>query len=90
MYQELVTRSPFGRVVAELWGSDYVGFYAEEVFWKKGKTSRTFWHQDTVYSPWGGEHWCNFWIPLVEMNVNYAIRVVRGSHKGVMYDGTTV
>ena len=49
----------------------------------------TFWHQDTVYSQWGGEHWGNFWIPLVEMNAEYAIRVVRGSHKGIMYDGTT-
>ena len=89
MYKELVGRSGFGRIAADLWGSEYVGYFAEEIFWKKGKSGPTFWHQDTVYSPWGGEHWCNFWIPLVEMTEDYAIRVVRGSHKGIMYDGTT-
>ena len=89
MYRNLVSNSPFGRIAAELWGSEYVGYYAEEVFWKPGRSMATFWHQDTVYSPWGGEHWGNFWIPLVEMNAEYAIRVVRGSHKGIMYDGTT-
>ena len=89
MYEELVTSAPFGQIVAELWGSKYVGYYAEEIFWKKGKAPRTFWHQDTVYAPWGGEHWCNFWIPLCEMPADYAVQVVRGSHQGIMYDGTT-
>ena len=89
MYRNPVSNSPFGRIAAELWGSEYVGYYAEEVFWKTGRSMATFWHQDTVYSPWGGEHWGNFWIPLVEMNAEYAIRVVRGSHQGIMYDGTT-
>ncbi len=89
MYQELVAHTPFPRIAADLWSSDYVGYLAEEVFWKKGKSIQTLWHQDTVYSPWGGEHWCNVWIPLVEMSADYAIRVVRGSHQGVMYDGTT-
>jgi len=89
MYEKMVASAPFGRVAAELWGSQYVGYYAEEVFWKKGKTEKTFWHQDTVYAPWRGEHWCNFWIPLCEMTAEQAIRVVRGSHQGIMYDGTT-
>ncbi len=88
LYRDLVSHSPFGRVAADLWGSEYVGYYAEEVFWKKGRADPTFWHQDTVYSPWTGEHWGNFWIPLCEMDREHAIRVVRGSHLGVMYDGT--
>ena len=89
MYRDLVSGSPFGQVAADLWGSDYVGYYAEEVFWKRGRAVATFWHQDTVYSPWRGEHWGNFWIPLCEMDRDHAIRVVRASHLGVMYDGTT-
>ena len=89
LYQDLVDRSPFPKIAAELWGSEFVGFLAEEIFWKKGKTMQTFWHQDTVYSPWGGEHWCNFWFPLVKMTAEQSIRVVRGSHKGIQYDGTT-
>jgi hypothetical protein len=89
MYEKLVANAPFGQVAAELWGSEYVGYLAEEIFWKKGKSLQTFWHQDTVYLPWRGEHWCNFWIPLCEMTAEAAIRMVRGSHRGIMYDGTT-
>ena len=89
MYSDLVLESGFGHVAAELWNSKYVGFFAEEIFFKKGKSRPTYWHQDTVYSPWGGEHWANFWIPLVSMTAEQSIRIVRGSHKGIMYDGTT-
>ena len=89
MYEDLIDRAPFAEVAAELWGSSFVGFFAEEIFWKTGRSGPTFWHQDTVYSPWGGEHWCNFWIPLDRMTAEQSIRVVRGSHKGIMYDGTS-
>ena len=89
MYSELVIENGIGHVAAQLWSSDYVGFFAEEVYLKKGKSMPSYWHQDTVYSPWGGEHWANFWIPLVSMTAEQAIRIVRGSHKGIMYDGIT-
>jgi hypothetical protein len=89
MYEKSISRSPFGRIAAELWSSEFVGFLCEEVFWKKGRADQTFWHQDTSYWHWGGEHWANFWIPLCAHKAEYAIKVVRGSHKGIMYDGTT-
>ena len=89
MYSDLVLESNFGAIAAELWGSEYVGFFAEQVFLKQGKSLPTYWHQDTVYWPLGGEHWANFWIPLVEMNQEQSVRIVRGSHKGIMYDGST-
>ena len=87
MYESLVSQSPFPRIAADLWHSSFVGFYAEEIFWKTGSAGLTHWHQDTVYAPWGGEHWCNFWIPLVAMSGEQSIRVVHGSHRGIMYDG---
>ncbi|TDI89992.1 MAG: phytanoyl-CoA dioxygenase [Chloroflexi bacterium] len=89
MYEKLIANSPFGRIAADLWQSEFVGFLSEEVYWKKGKADQTFWHQDTPYVPWRGEHWANFWIPLCDHPADYAIKVVRGSHKGIMYDGTT-
>ena len=89
IYEKVIARSAFGRIAADLWQSNFVGFLCEEVFWKKGKTAKTFWHQDTSYLPWGGEHWANFWIPLCPHAADYAIKVVRSSHKGTMYDGTT-
>ena len=89
MYEKAIANSPFGRIAADLWGSNFVGFLNEEIFWKKGKTTKTVWHQDTSFLPWGGEHWANFWIPLCPHSADYAIQVVRGSHNGIMYDGTT-
>ena len=89
MYGDLVLESNFGAIASELWGSEYVGFFAEQVFLKQGKSRPTYWHQDTVYWPLGGEHWANFWIPLVQMTKEQSIQIVRGSHKGTMYDGTT-
>jgi len=89
IYAKAVSDSPFGHIAATLWGSDFVGFLCEEIFWKKGKAATTPWHQDTSFLPWAGEHLANFWIPLVSHSAEYALQVVRGSHKGIMYDGTT-
>lgn len=89
LYEQIISRSPFGQIAASLWDSEFVGFLCEEVFWKKGKTTRTFWHQDTSYLPWAGDHWANFWIPLTAHPAGYGIQVIRGSHQGIMYDGTT-
>ncbi len=89
MYEQVIADSALASLAADLWQSKYVGFLAEEVFYKKGRAAPTLWHQDTSYGPWIGPHWVNFWIPLVAHPAEYAIQVVRGSHKGVMYDGTT-
>lgn len=89
MYDDLILRVGFGGIAAQLWNSKYVGYFAEEIFWKKGKADPTFWHQDTAYQPWSGEHWCNLWIPLVSMSAEQSIQVIRKSHKGIQYDGTT-
>ena len=32
MYVDLVLESNFGAIASELWGSEYVGFFAEQVF----------------------------------------------------------
>ena len=89
VYGDLVLESNLGAIASELWDSEYVGFFGEQVFLKQGESRPTPWHQDTAYWPLGGEHWANFWIPLVEMTKEQSIQIVRGSHKGIMYDGTT-
>ena len=38
MYSDLVLESNFGAIAAELWDSEYVGFFAEQVFLKQGKS----------------------------------------------------
>lgn len=87
---KLVPTLPFGELLADLWGSEHVWYFAEEVFMKRGgKTGRSPWHQDTSYLPWGGEHWATTWISFESLPKRNALEVVRGSHRGPLYNGTT-
>ena len=87
---ELVAFLPFGQLFADLWGSKHVWYFAEEVFLKTGgRGSRTPWHQDTSYLPWGGEHLGNAWISFEAVPKQNALEIIPGSHRGARYDGTT-
>jgi ectoine hydroxylase-related dioxygenase (phytanoyl-CoA dioxygenase family) len=87
---ELVSSLPFGLLLAELWGSKNVWYFAEEIFLKAGgKPGRTPWHQDTSYLPWTGNHLANAWISFEAVPQRNALEVIRGSHRGTRYDGTT-
>lgn len=85
---ELVTKLPFGKIFSELWGSDHVWYFAEEVFLKAGgKSGRTSFHQDTSYLPWTGKHWGNAWISFESIPKKNSLEIVKGSHRGIQYDG---
>jgi hypothetical protein len=87
---DLVSKLPFGKLLAELWGSKHVWYFAEELFLKAGgKAARSSWHQDTSYLPWAGKHWANAWISFEAVPKRNALEIVRGSHNGPRYDGTT-
>lgn len=87
---ELVTTLPFGRLFAELWGSEHVWYFAEEIFLKAGgKGARSSWHQDTSYLPWAGAHWGNAWITFQQIPQRNSLEIIRGSCHGPQYDGTT-
>jgi ectoine hydroxylase-related dioxygenase (phytanoyl-CoA dioxygenase family) len=86
----LVRSLPITDMLADLWGSDRVWYYAEEVFGKEGGTpGRTLWHQDTSYLPWAGSHWANAWISFEAIPKRNALEIVGGSHLGPRFDGTT-
>jgi len=86
----LMSELPFGEIFAEIWGSENVWYFAEEIFIKTGGVGpRTFWHQDTSYLPWGGTHWGNAWISFESVPKSNALEIVRGSHLGTRYDGPT-
>jgi ectoine hydroxylase-related dioxygenase (phytanoyl-CoA dioxygenase family) len=88
--EELVGGLPLARMFADLWGSEHVWYFAEEVFLKAGGSgSRTPWHQDTSYLPWAGDHWGNAWISFQAVPKRNSLEIVRGSHRGTLYDGTT-
>lgn len=87
VYRETVLALPFGDLLQELWRSEHVWLYAEEVFWKEGYVERGGWHQDLAYLPARGEHWVNCWIPFEALPATHSIEVVRGSHHGPLYEG---
>ena len=86
----LMPSLPFAELLADLWDSKHVWYFAEEVFLKAGgRTGRSPWHQDTSYLPWGGEHWANAWITFESLPQHNALEIVRGSHHGPLHNGTT-
>ena len=88
-YRKLIDESPAADLVAELWGSPDVWFMYEQVFRKEGgKTRRTPWHQDTSYLPIAGEQLAVLWISFDPVPKEGALEFVRGSHRGVLYDGS--
>jgi ectoine hydroxylase-related dioxygenase (phytanoyl-CoA dioxygenase family) len=90
MYKELVQQLPVADVLADIWGSEHVWFFGEEVFGKEGgQAGRSPWHQDTSYLPWSGSHFANLWISFEPLPKKNSLEVIRASHRGPTYDGTT-
>jgi ectoine hydroxylase-related dioxygenase (phytanoyl-CoA dioxygenase family) len=74
--------------VAALWDSENVWFLGEELFVKSGgKSGRSPWHQDTAYLAATGAHLANIWISFESLPRENVLEIVRGSHRGVQYDG---
>jgi ectoine hydroxylase-related dioxygenase (phytanoyl-CoA dioxygenase family) len=88
-YQRLLHESPVADIVAELWGAPDVWFMYEQVFLKEGGESRrTPWHQDSSYLPIDGQRLAVMWISFDPVRACDSLEFVRGSHRGVMYDGS--
>ena len=88
--RRLVTAPVFADIVGSVLETQHVWYSAEEIFYKRGpKVGRTPWHQDTAYAPYGGKQWCNLWISFESLPAQNAIEVVRGSHLGAQYDGSS-
>ncbi|MCA0155287.1 phytanoyl-CoA dioxygenase family protein [Tsukamurella sp. M9C] len=86
----LVQTLPFAGIFQQLWGSEHVWYFAEEVFVKEGGNSgRGPFHQDTANLPWAGPHWGNAWISFQHIPKANSLEVVRGSWAGIEYDGST-
>ena len=63
-------------------------FGHEELFYKQGNAPATYWHQDSpTYIPILGDHFAGCWICFDTRPAGYAIDVVRGSHRGIVWDG---
>jgi hypothetical protein len=72
-----------------LWGVDRLWYLGEQLFLKEGGASRrTPWHQDTSYLRMMGDQLVACWISLDALPKAHCLEFVRGSHKGVLYNGS--
>ena len=85
VYESMLRAIPFGDFLAELWESENVWFWAEEILVKEAGTKRTYWHQDTMSLPFTGEHLANFWITFESLPKTNSLEIVRASHHGPLY-----
>jgi hypothetical protein len=90
VYLGAITELGLGEFAAAMFGSGNVWFLGEELFIKSGgKAGRSPWHQDTAYLPATGPHLLNIWISFESIPRQNALEIVRGSHLGTQYDGTS-
>ena len=88
-YRAMLEASPLPPLVAELWGAPQVWFMYEQVFLKEGgEARRTPWHQDSSYLAIAGDHLAVAWISFDPVAAKDSLEFVRGSHKGVLYNGS--
>jgi ectoine hydroxylase-related dioxygenase (phytanoyl-CoA dioxygenase family) len=88
-YRAMLEASPLPRVIADIWGTSDVWFMYEQVFLKEGGESRrTPWHQDSSYLAIAGDDLAVAWITFDKMAKEDSLEFVRGSHKGVLYNGS--
>jgi ectoine hydroxylase-related dioxygenase (phytanoyl-CoA dioxygenase family) len=80
---ELARTGPFGRIAAELTGSERVRLHHDHVLVKEAGTSqRTPWHQDQPYYDIDGSMTASFWIPVDPVPLASTLEFVAGSHLG--------
>jgi ectoine hydroxylase-related dioxygenase (phytanoyl-CoA dioxygenase family) len=88
-YREMLEASPLPALIADIWGTDDVWFFYEQVFLKEGgETRRTPWHQDSSYLAIAGDHLAVAWITFDPTTEQESLEFVRGSHKGTLYNGS--
>jgi ectoine hydroxylase-related dioxygenase (phytanoyl-CoA dioxygenase family) len=89
-YRAMLEASPLPALCARLWDTDSVWFMYEQVFLKEGgETRRTPWHQDASYLPIGGRDTAVAWITFDPVAAEDALEFVPGSHRGVLYNGSS-
>ena len=88
-YREMLEASPLPRLIADIWQTPDVWFMYEQVFLKEGgETRRTPWHQDSSYLAIAGDDLAVAWISFDALTAAQSLEFVRGSHKGVLYNGS--
>ena len=85
----LVREVGLDTMMGALWGVDRMWYLGEQLFLKEGGSARrTPWHQDTSYLRMLGSQLVACWISLDPLPKEHCLEFVRGSHQGVMFNGS--
>ena len=88
-HADLVREIGLDTTMSALWGVERLWYMGEQLFLKEGGASRrTPWHQDTSYLRMMGSQLVACWISLDPLPKEHCLEFVRGSHKGVLYNGS--
>ncbi len=89
-YRSMLEASPLPGLIADIWETPDVWFMYEQVFLKDGGESRrTPWHQDSSYLTVAGDDLAVAWITFDAVRKADSLEFVRGSHKGMLYNGSS-
>ena len=89
-YAAMLKASPLPAMIADIWGTPEVWFMYEQVFLKEGgEARRTPWHQDSSYLSIAGPDLAVAWITFEAVGAADSLEFVRGSHRGVLYNGSS-
>lgn len=85
----LVREIGLDAMLGALWSVDRMWYLGEQLFLKEGGAARrTPWHQDTSYLRMIGSQLVACWISLDALPKEHCLEFVRGSHKGVLFNGS--
>lgn len=90
-FRAMLERTRIADVVSTLFEGGPVWYFEEQLFFKQGgsaPTRRTPWHQDSSYQPMSGDKSTVVWIGLDPLARDHALEVVRGSHRGPIYNAS--
>jgi hypothetical protein len=88
-HADLARRTGLDTMLAALWGEDRFWYLGEQLFLKEGgRSRRTPWHQDTSYLRMKGSQLVACWISLDPLPREHCLEFVRGSHRGVLHNGS--
>jgi hypothetical protein len=89
VYENLLHVTGLADLVAEVIGSQALWLLYEQIWRKEGGATRpTPWHQDLAYVPMAGDHLATAWINLHPVDRTQSLELVRGSHRGPLYNPT--
>jgi len=87
---DVVRKTGVAGTMQALWGTRDLWYLGEQLFLKEGgHARRTPWHQDTSYLRMMGSQLVACWISLDPLPGAHCLEFVRGSHKGVLYNGSS-